>query len=219
MSWRGEWSSQGPILSVRATGGFLIGWLAGVCCATLLVASLAVAEVSVSPGQSTPTPRATAPSQPLEPASSALPQGPALCSPREILALLDQRKQLLDQKEARLRAEAERLGILRQEVEKLIAQHEQEVAATAAAKEAARRERAKAEEEAREARLVQLTKIYETMAPEEAALRIEQLPRDLAVQVLSRLKSKTASAILAQVKPAKAAKLTEALVAHAEVSH
>jgi flagellar motility protein MotE (MotC chaperone) len=132
--------------------------------------------------------------------------------------LLDQRKQLLDQKEARLRAEAERLGVLRQEVEKLIAQHEQKVAATAAAKEAARRERAKAEEEARQARLVQLTKIYETMAPEEAALRIEQLPRDLAVQVLSRLKSKTASAILAQVKPAKAAKLTEALVAQAEVS-
>ncbi|MGH7232911.1 MAG: MotE family protein, partial [Nitrospiraceae bacterium] len=60
--------------------------------------------------------------------------------------------------------------------------------------------------------LGQVAKMYETMPPEEAALRIEKVPSDMALQVLRSLKGKTAGAILSQVKPDKAAKLTEQLM-------
>ena len=52
-----------------------------------------------------------------------------------------------------------------------------------------------------------------TVVPaEEAAARIEKMPAPMAVQVLRTVKSKTAGAILAQVRPDKAAKLTEQIV-------
>jgi flagellar motility protein MotE (MotC chaperone) len=50
------------------------------------------------------------------------------------------------------------------------------------------------------------------MPPEEAALRIEKMPSEMALQVLRGLKGKTADAILSQVKPDKAAKLTGQLI-------
>jgi flagellar motility protein MotE (MotC chaperone) len=148
------------------------------------------------------------------------PLGPALESPREILDMLDQRKRMLDRKEEALRVAEARLVSLKSEIEQILAQHEQEVKtteaarlATATTKKAADQKQAKAEADARQASLGQLAKMYETMPPEEAAARLEKMPQERALQLLRLLKGKTAGAILALVRPEKAAKLTERFMA------
>jgi flagellar motility protein MotE (MotC chaperone) len=146
--------------------------------------------------------------------------GPALESTREVLDLLDQRKRMLDRKEETLRVAEARLVSLKSEIEQILAQHEQMVKTTEAArlaneatKKAADQKQAKAEADARQASLVQLAKMYETMPPEEAAARLEKMPQERALQLLRLLKGKTAGAILALVRPEKAAKLTERFMA------
>ncbi|MEW6542358.1 MAG: hypothetical protein AB1411_01980 [Nitrospirota bacterium] len=136
-------------------------------------------------------------------------QGPAVETPREVLAMLDQRKRVLEKKEEALRAQEARLATLKSEIEQILTRHEQAVKAA----EKARRSTDQTESEARKAGLAQLAKMYETMSPEEAAARIEKMPDQTALQLLRALKGKTAGSILAQVKPAKAAKLTQQLIA------
>ncbi len=148
--------------------------------------------------------------------------GPAADVPKEVLALLDQRKTFLDRREVALRVEQARLDDLKRDIEELLDRYEKAVTggrekqlAEQQAREQEAKKRAKAEAEAeaaeRQAKLDAVTKIYETMPAEEAAARIEQMPPDMAVKVLRSVKSKTAGAILALVRPAKAAKLTEQL--------
>jgi flagellar motility protein MotE (MotC chaperone) len=67
--------------------------------------------------------------------------------------------------------------------------------------------------ELRTQRLGQLAKMYESMPAEEAAARIERMPDRKALEILRLLKSKSAGAILAQVRVDRAAKLTEELLA------
>lgn len=148
--------------------------------------------------------------------------GPAAGVPKEVLALLDQRKTFLDRREAALRVEQARLDDLKRDIEELLDRYEKTVTggrekqlAEQQAKEEEAKRKAKAEAEAeaaeRKAKLDAVTKIYETMPAEEAAARIEHMPPDMAVKVLRSVKSKTAGSILALVRPAKAAKLTEQL--------
>jgi flagellar motility protein MotE (MotC chaperone) len=61
--------------------------------------------------------------------------------------------------------------------------------------------------------LAQLAKMYESMPAEEAAARIERLADRKALEILRIIKTKSAGAILAQVKVDRAAKLTEELLA------
>jgi len=58
----------------------------------------------------------------------------------------------------------------------------------------------------------QLAKMYESMPAEEAAARIERMADRKALEILRLIKSKTAGAILSQVKVDRAAKLTEELL-------
>jgi len=196
-----------------ATGWLLIGVVSFPLGGGWPLTSVAVAETPAPQGRLDHVRGAAASPDSLPEELSPHLNGPALHVPREILALLEQRKHALDRKEQALRTEAERLAVLRKEIEELVARHEQSVKSAEAARKAAAQQRAKAKAEARQASLAQLTKMYETMPPEEAAVRIEKMPRDLAVQLLRMLKGKTAGAILAQVTPAKAAKLTEELIA------
>jgi flagellar motility protein MotE (MotC chaperone) len=55
--------------------------------------------------------------------------------------------------------------------------------------------------------------MYESMASEDAASRLERMPDRKAIEILKLVKAKTAGAILAQVKADRAAKLTEQLLA------
>jgi len=160
------------------------------------------------------------PADSLQPPDQALSaQGPALAIPQEVLEMLDQRKRVLDKKEEALRLTEARLASLKSEIEGILARHEQALKLAEQARQSAEQtkaataqKQAKVDTEAFKAEQAKLAKMYETMPAEEAAARIEKMPRDRALELLRLLKGKTAGAILAQVTPAKAAKLTEQLI-------
>nr|MBI3612605.1 hypothetical protein [Nitrospirota bacterium] len=146
-------------------------------------------------------------------------QGPGLGTPREILEMLDQRKRALDKKEETLRAAETRLASLKGEVEEILGRHEQAMKLAEKArkndeeqKAVAAQKQGKVDADTLKADRAKIAKMYETMPAEEAAARIEKMPSDRALELLRLLKGKTAGAILAQVHPAKAAKLTERLI-------
>ena len=150
-------------------------------------------------------------SESLTPAAEPF-QGPALTVPEEMVALFQQRKQDLERRENAVRTAEAQLAILKAEVEQILSKVEaaeqrrldQEKAAvgqqTSHGKQAA---------DIRTQQLGQLVKMYESMPAEEAAARIERMTNRKALEILRLLKSKSAGAILAQVKVDRAAKLTE----------
>ncbi|MBX3237234.1 MAG: hypothetical protein KF814_13880 [Nitrospiraceae bacterium] len=145
--------------------------------------------------------------------------GPATSAPREILDMLEQRRRVLDKREAALRGAETHLLELKAELEQIVTRYEktaegQKRRSEAAAKVEADR-KAKEEKVAADTRNVsqaQLAKIYEAMPPEEAASRIERMPERKAIELLRLLKGKSAGAILAAVRPERAAHLTEQLL-------
>ena len=148
-------------------------------------------------------------------------QGPATSAPREIFEMLEQRKRLLDKRETALRGSETHLLELKAELEQIVTRHEQAVEAekkrrqAAQAKATSDTEKAKSAAKAAPAANVnqaQLAKIYEAMPAEEAAARLERMPERKALEVLRLLKGKSAGAILAEVKPDRAARLTEQLL-------
>jgi flagellar motility protein MotE (MotC chaperone) len=150
----------------------------------------------------------------LVPATELL-QGPALFVPEEMVALFQQRKQDLDHREKAVRTAEGQLAILKAEVEQILSKVEaiekrrleQEKAAVGT-----QASRGKQAVDTRTQQLGQLVKMYETMPAEEAAARIERMTDRKALEILRLLKSKSAGAILAQVKADRAAKLTEEFV-------
>lgn len=146
-------------------------------------------------------------------------QGPALSVPREIIDMLDQRKRHLDRREASLRGAEERLLMLKAELEQILAKNEQLAAAQKQKDEEDRKRedeqrlrRQKAAAESRNQHHAQLAKIYESMPAEEAAASLERMPERKAIEVLRILKEKSAGAILAAVRPERAARLTEQML-------
>ncbi len=147
-------------------------------------------------------------------------QGPAIDVPREVLEMLEQRKQDLDRREETIRQNEERLMIVRTQIEELLEQNEalekkiqsaqekkEDRVSTQQAKAKGEKERQAQEERTR------LAKMYESMPSEDAAARLEHMPDRKAVEILRLVKSKTAGLILSQVKADRAAKLTEQLLA------
>lgn len=143
-------------------------------------------------------------------------QGPALIVPEEMVAMFQQRKQDLERREQAVRAAEGQLAILKAEVEQILSKVE--------AVEQRRLEQAKAASgqqtspgkqaaDSRAQQLAQLAKMYESMPAEEAAARIERMADRKALEILRLVKTKSAGAILAQVKVERAAKLTEELLA------
>ena len=149
-------------------------------------------------------------------------QGPAISAPREIFHMLEQRKRFLDQREAALRGADTRLFELKAELEQIITRHEKLAEAekkrrqaAALAKAASSGDQSKDPNNAggpRNVNQAQLAKIYEAMPAEEAAARLERMPERKAIEVLRLLKGKSAGSILAEVKPDRAARLTEHLL-------
>ena len=152
--------------------------------------------------------------------------GPVLEAPREVIDMLDSRKRDLDRREEALRRDEGRLMMVRADIEKLLAQNEalekrilqatgkddQQVGNAKALKAKALIEKERHQQEQK----AQLAKMYEAMPPEDAATRLEHMPDPKAIEILRLIKTKTAGAILAQVKPERAAKLTEQLLAQAK---
>jgi flagellar motility protein MotE (MotC chaperone) len=150
--------------------------------------------------------------EPLDPQENPLRlQGPALDMPQEILDMLNQRQRAVERREEAMRTEETRLLSLKKDIEQLLARQQQLSRTGPNAK------KLPDAESAAKTSVDQVVKIYETMPPEEAAVRLEKLPTDMALEVLRALKGKTAGTILASVRPDKAAKLTELFLSGAPV--
>lgn len=98
----------------------------------------------------------------------------------------------------------ERLGIIKSDIQKEIDYNEKLKKAIEDAQ--------KGMDEATNQRLQKVSKIYETMPPEEAAKALEKLDEDTAAAILSSLKPKKAGAILAQMDSEKAASISKKLI-------
>ena len=139
-------------------------------------------------------------------------QGPALTVPEEMVAMFQQRKQDLERRENAVRVAEAQLAILKAEVEQILSKVEAVEQRRLAQEKAAGGEQASQGKQASDIhtqQLGQLVKMYESMPAEEAAARIERMTNRKALEILRLLKSKSAGAILAQVKVDRAAKLSE----------
>ena len=143
-------------------------------------------------------------------------QGPALTVPEEVIAMFQQRKQDLERRENAVRMAEGQLALLKAEVEQILSKVEAaekrrlgQEQATVGQQSLQRKQAA----DIRTQQLGQLAKMYESMPAEEAAARIERMADRKALEILRLIKSKSAGAILAQVKVDRAAKLTEELLA------
>jgi flagellar motility protein MotE (MotC chaperone) len=135
-------------------------------------------------------------------------QGPALTVPEEMVAMFQQRKQDLERRENSVREAEAKLAILKAEVEQILS-HVEAAEQRRLAKEKAGVAQQNPTVDTRTQQLGQLAKMYESMPAEEAAERIERMTNRKALEILRLLKSKSAGAILAQVKVDRAAKLSE----------
>ncbi|MCE7978144.1 MAG: hypothetical protein DYH03_13600 [Nitrospira sp. NTP1] len=197
------------------------GWYAGIATLVLLSALLlAVVPSAQATEESKVAPAAQKDESKPETVKKDV-QGPATSAPREIYDMLEQRKRLLDKRETAVRGSETHLLELKAELEQIVTRHEQAVEAekkrrqAAQAKGAGEAEKVKTPAKATPAvnvNQVQLAKIYEAMPAEEAAARLERMPERKALEVLRLLKGKSAGAILAEVKPERAARLTEQLL-------
>ncbi|MEO8046808.1 MAG: hypothetical protein ABI684_05935 [Nitrospirota bacterium] len=139
-------------------------------------------------------------------------QGPALTVPEEMVAMFQQRKQDLERRENAVRAAEAQLAILKAEVAQILSKVEAVEQRRLAQEKAAGGQQASQGKQASAThtqQLGQLVKMYESMPAEEAAARIERMTNRKALEILRLLKSKSAGAILAQVKVDRAAKLSE----------
>lgn len=139
--------------------------------------------------------------------------------------LPSQEATLLEQLQDRLKEVEERERGLQQREERVAAlQRDLEALAARQAKEGKRLD-GQASSLAEEQRqyleqdpaLVHLIKIYESMDPEEAALRITHMREGLALDILAGIKDKKAAGLLAGVEPVKAARLSEGLRQYREI--
>ena len=142
-------------------------------------------------------------------------QGPALTVPQEVIAMFQQRKQDLDRRENAVRTAEGQLALLKAEIEQILSKVEAVEKRRLGQEKATLDHQASQSKQAADLRAhhqAQLAKIYESMPAEEAAARIERMADRKALEILRLIKSKSAGAILAQVKVDRAAKLTEELL-------
>jgi flagellar motility protein MotE (MotC chaperone) len=125
-----------------------------------------------------------------------------------LLTVLEKRKKELDEREEALQREEERLKFVRRDLEEMLAQ---------SIKIREDLEKMKAEAKETEGALDLLIKVYETMPPEEAALRIAKMNERVVLRLLTRMKGKAVANILSFVEPTQAARLSEKLAAQKRV--
>ena len=218
-------STERPAETTDMQHGLRRGAVIQSCCCVLvlsLAASFALADETGKQPAPQPSRQGAAQQGPEPDVPSGALQGPATMAPREIHEMLEQRRRLLDQREAAIRESETHLLELKAELEQIVTRHEQMVEAEKKRSQAAAKAKPAAEADKpkdpktqagpRNVNQTQLVKIYEAMPPEEAAARLERMPERKAVEVLRLLKGKFAGAILAEVKPERAARLTEPLL-------
>lgn len=127
-----------------------------------------------------------------------------------LVQLLEKKKAELDAKEMELKEREARLNQLSQEIEAKIVKYskvKQELEGSYKKRDAAEGEKVSG-----------LVKIYESMAPKDAAARIQELDEDIALLILSKMKQKVSAKILAIIEPVRAAELSQSMVGTSKVS-
>lgn len=129
------------------------------------------------------------------PASVAAPPS---AEPRETsMPVLTKKAPDLAERERALKAEEERLLVLRKEVDMKIAKYEKLLGQA--------EEKQKRKQEEKDAKVDQLVKLFEGMSPEGAAARLAALDDGMAAAILGRMKSRKASAALSAMEPKRVA--------------
>lgn len=118
-----------------------------------------------------------------------------------ILKALEDRERELSRREDAVKKEEERLNMLKNMIELSLKQY-------SAMRDKLQKDLAGGGSNRPQQGIMHMAKIYETMSVEDAAQRIEKMDADLAVELLSRIKSKQAGKILGAVTPEKAASLS-----------
>jgi flagellar motility protein MotE (MotC chaperone) len=119
-----------------------------------------------------------------------------------LLKGLEKRKKGLEEREERIRQEEERLHLIKKDLEGMLAE---------SIRVREDLQKLKAEAQSEDEAWQHLIKVYRTMAPEEAALRIEKMNEKVVLDLLSRMKGKDVGQILGFVAPSKAARISEKL--------
>jgi flagellar motility protein MotE (MotC chaperone) len=119
----------------------------------------------------------------------------------EILKSLEKKENSINQREKALQKQEEHLNILRADIEQKL--HHLEKAQRRLEELAAIREDLMVKS------INHLAKVYSSMKPEEAGPLIEKLDEDITIQILRKMKGRSAGKILARVKPSIAARLSE----------
>jgi len=123
---------------------------------------------------------------------------PPSAEPRETSTPVQTKKAPdLAERERALKAEEERLLVLRKEVDMKIAKYEKLLDQT--------EEKQKRKQEEKDAKVDQLVKLFEGMSPEGAAARLAALDDGMAAAILGRMKSRKASAALSVMDPKRVA--------------
>ena len=120
-----------------------------------------------------------------------------------MIAAIKRREAELDDRGDKLQEEEKRLTLLKNDIDKRINELNKISSELAVIAEKV--------DMAKSARVKKTIKIYESMAPEEAAVRIERLKESMAVIILANMNAKKAGAILGLVEVNKAVKLTHLL--------
>lgn len=121
--------------------------------------------------------------------------------PEELIQTIQKRKAELDERAGELEKEKQRLQTLKNELTGLLAK----------LSDAENQKKKKPEGEA-EIQMTHLAKMYEAMPAKDAAERMGQMEEPLVLKILLRIKPKTGAKILDEMKPSRAAKLSEKLL-------
>jgi len=119
----------------------------------------------------------------------------------DVFKLVEEKRIELKAREDAIRKDEERLNVLRKDVDDKIAKYARLLSQVD--------EALKKAEQIQDVRLLNMAKVYEGMTPEAAAAQISAMDADRASQILLRMKSKKAGAVVALLKPKKAVLLTK----------
>lgn len=133
---------------------------------------------------------------------NGLEQEPENVEQRRIITLLQQQREALESRESEMDERENELKILQNEVEEKLARLEE--ARTALEDLLDQKERIEGE------RVSDLSSIYQRMDPARAAAALDTMDQDLAIGILSQMRSKGAGEVLNEMSKEKAAELSRA---------
>ena len=123
----------------------------------------------------------------------------------DMLRLIETKRLEQKDREEALKHEEQRLNIIRTQVDERIEAYSKLLVKVEAA--------VKILEQARGEKIDGVVKAYEVMSPEDAAAKLSTLDNNTIYQIMTRMKSKKAGAIIALMNPQKAAALTRKMAA------